>query len=258
MLIAAPGALRHAEEIWGTVVTIDVNPPLDFAALAPVVDEAVEFMHRVDRLFSTYQPDSLVSRYRREEIDLADLDPANPDHFSLLYLVERIRHGMRLTDGAFDPWAALGGFDTSGIVKGIAAEEVANMFVRSGFPNVMVNAGGDVVCRGESAPGQPWVVGVRHPDEPGSIVHTFSVFDGAIATSGSYERGGHIRDPHTGEVASGARSATVVGPDAGIAEILATALIVAGREGAEWFGGLPGWQAYVVDQLPVHSAWQIG
>lgn len=258
MLTSPPGAFRHLEEIWGTVVTIDVNPPLDYRALAPVVAEATAFMHRVDRLFSTYRPESLVSRYRTAEIDLADLDPKNPDDFSLLYVVERIRHGMKLTDNIFDPWAALGGFDPSGIVKGIAAEEIARMFVDAGFPNVSVNAGGDVVCRGEAEPGRPWVIGVRNPDDPGSIVHTFEIFDGAIATSGSYERGGHIRDPRTGNVATGARSATVVGPDAGIAEILSTALVVAGREGAEWLSDHPGWRAYVVDQLPVRSAWSIG
>ena len=59
--------------------------------------------------------------------------------------------------------------------------------------------------------------------------------DGAIATSGTYERGAHIRDPHTGLIALGARSATVYGPDGGLADALATAMVVAGREGAYLF-----------------------
>ncbi len=251
------GSFRHTEEVWGTVVTIDVHSPIDFEALPPVMAEASRFMRRVDDLFSTFKPDSLVSRYRRDEIDLADLDAQDPDHFALLYVVERSRHAMKLSDGAFDPWAALGGFDPSGIVKGIAAEEVANLLVRSGFPNVSVNAGGDVVCRGEASPGKPWRIGLRHPDDPKLIFEHVEVRDGAVATSGSYERGAHIRDPRTGEVASGARSASVVGPDAGLAEAMATALVVRGRQGAQWFDGLPGFQAHVVDPLPLSMRWSI-
>ena len=74
------------------------------------------------------------------------------------------------------------------------------------------------------------------------------IYDGAIATSGTYERGAHIRDPHTGLIAIGARSATVIGPDGGLADALATALIVAGRDGAGWFGQ---------DELKAYSAWVI-
>ncbi len=59
--------------------------------------------------------------------------------------------------------------------------------------------------------------------------------DGAIATTGTYERGAHIKDPHTGMIAIGARSATVLGPDGGLADALATALVVSGKEGASWF-----------------------
>ena len=57
--------------------------------------------------------------------------------------------------------------------------------------------------------------------------------------------------------ARGARSATVVGPDAGLADALATALVVAGREGAEWFAGMAGWEAWVVDPLPLATAWSV-
>ena len=54
-------------------------------------------------------------------------------------------------------------------------------------------------------------------------------------------------DPGTGAPASGARQATVVGTDGALADALATALLVSGREGARWFAALPGWSAYVVD-----------
>ena len=62
------------------------------------------------------------------------------------------------------------------------------------------------------------------------------VFHGAVATSGDYERGAHIHDPYTQLIAIGARSASVIGPDAGLCDALATALMVAGKDGAKWFG----------------------
>ena len=92
------------------------------------------------------------------------------------------------------------------------------------------------------------IFGIRHPDNAKTIVKVFEIMDGAIATSGTYERGSHIIDPFTGTIAIGARSATVLGPDGGIAEALATALIVAGKDGAKWF---------TKPELADYSAWVI-
>lgn len=47
------------------------------------------------------------------------------------------------------------------------------------------------------------------------VVKIFEISDGAIATSGSYERGAHITDPYTGMIAIGAKSATIVGKKRG-------------------------------------------
>jgi thiamine biosynthesis lipoprotein ApbE len=56
---------------------------------------------------------------------------------------------------------------------------------------------------------------------------------GAVATSGSYERGPHIYDPFGGGAGDAAASATVTGPELDLADALATALIVAGTPGLE-------------------------
>ena len=56
-----------------------------------------------------------------------------------------------------------------------------------------------------------------------------------------------VVDPASGGAAPGARQATVGGPAGAMADALATALVVAGVDGARWFTALPGWSAYVVD-----------
>ena len=254
-------AHRHLEVVWGTVVTIDVRevaePFPDDDEVRAAVDDAVAHLHWVDRVFSVHRSDTLATALRTGRRAEADLSIADGIERAMLGVLEQCRAARDLTGGAFDPWATPGGLDPSGYVKGWAAQRVADRLVRRGLGNVCVNAGGDVVCRGLAGPGEPWRVGVRHPSDGRAVVRSVTPGDGAVATSGPYERGGHVRDPRTGGPARGARSATVVGPDAGLADALATALVVAGREGAEWFAGMAGWEAWVVDPLPLATAWSV-
>ncbi|MFW6187863.1 MAG: FAD:protein FMN transferase [Actinomycetota bacterium] len=253
---------RHRELIWGTAVTVDVRageeplPPEDIVQHA--VDTAVANMRWVDAVFSTYRPDSLVTALRSGLLDERRLSRWDAAQGALLDVLQRCREGRALTDGCFDPWAVRGGFDPSGYVKAWAVERIADDLVRAGCTNVCVDAGGDVVTRGLAAPGQPWAVGIRHPDDPAAVTWTVLPGDGAVSTSGTYERPASVVDPRTGRPAAGARSASVVGPDARLAGVLATALVVAGRDGAAWFTGLDEWSAWVADPAPAGTAWSIG
>lgn len=253
---------RHVEIIWGTTVGIAVREGpgerLSKRTVKTTLDEAVAFMHRVDAVFSTYRPDSLVTALRSGALQERSLDKGDPDQRLVLEVIHRCREAVWLTDGCFDPWAVPGGFDPSGYVKGWAAQRIAENLVSAGCADVCVNAGGDVVTRGAAGTGQPWTVGIRHPDDHDALARTVQPGHGAVATSGVYERGNHILDPRTGEPATGARSATVVGPDAGLAEVLATALVVAGRHGAQWFDGLGDYSVFAIDPAPSATAWSLG
>jgi thiamine biosynthesis lipoprotein len=224
------------------------------------MDEAVEsvktFAYEVDEVFSTYKEHSFVSRLRRDEINIYSC-PSDLQQVWRLCLVAR-----ELTDGAFDPWAVSGGFDPSGYVKGWAADRVAQILLGAGCEHVQVNAAGDLTLRGgvlEKNIAGPWKIGVVNPENRQEVLRIFEITDGAITTSGTYERGAHIFDPHTGTIASGAKSATVLGPDGGLTDALATALMVAGEDGAGWFAHpeLAEYSAWVIDR---HSggAWGVG
>ena len=116
----------------------------------------------------------------------------------------------------------------------------AKMLVGAGVESVLINAAGDLVLLGgqlsEAGELKPWNVGISCPDDVDQIVKTFDVVDGSVATSGDYEKGAHIVDPHTGLIAIGARSASVVGPDGALCDALATALMVDGRDAQRWMG----------------------
>ena len=100
---------------------------------------------------------------------------------------------------------------------------------------------------GRSWEGAPWRVGIQHPrirDRVAAVLVTSDVV--GIATSGAYERGTHIVDPHTGIPPEGVLSVTVVGPDVASADAYATAAYAMGPAGAEWCVGLRGYAAMVI------------
>jgi thiamine biosynthesis lipoprotein len=229
----------HDEHVWGTVVTFDVRGQSLEAADA-AVEQAVDVLHQVDADFSTYRADSAVTLLRNGIL------PPHRIPAAVHEVLEACERARALTLGAFDPWAVPGGVDPSGYVKGWAAERAAELLVAAGLDNVCVNASGDIACRGEQAPGEPWTVGILDPRDTTRVVHVVEVRDGAVATSGLYERGAHVVDPASGRREVRCDSATVVGPDAGLADALATAALVAGEDAASWFAELPGWSLLLV------------
>jgi FAD:protein FMN transferase len=227
--------LERFVETWGTVIFVQVaSKSLSKFELGLAVDKVEEFFYKVDMDFSTYKGGSAVSRIRRGASEVAD---ASDDVNEVWQLCE---HARELTLGAFDPWKVEGGFDPSGLVKGWAADVAAKMLVGAGAESVLINAAGDLVLRGgqpsEGGEVKPWSVGISSPDDVNQVVKTFDVVDGSVATSGDYEKGAHIVDPHTGLIAIGARSASVVGPDGALCDALATALMVDGRDAQRWMG----------------------
>ncbi len=233
MIAAEPSSLRRVESIMGTTVSIDVRPPL----VAPgILDDVVEQLRDVDARFSTYRADSEVSRLARGEIDL--------EHCSLdvRHVMAACEHLAVVTGGAFDARRHRpdGRLDPSGFVKGWAVEEAAWLIDSAGGRNYWINAGGDIVARGEAEPGRQWRVGIRHPDRADRVAAVLAVSDRAIATSGSYERGEHVRDPRAGgRAAVGLRSVTLVGPGLAFTDAYATAVFAMGRDGLRWLASEP-------------------
>jgi thiamine biosynthesis lipoprotein len=196
----------------------------------------------VDDVFSTWKPQSPVSRLRRGEIRVEDAPP------EVAEVLELCRTAREASDGWFDPWALPGGVDPTGLVKGWAAQRALGIIKEAGAPAAMVNAGGDIAMYGQPAPGQTWRVGIQHPVARDRILLTADLAGaGAVATSGSYERGEHIIDPRTGEPTAALLSATVIGHDLGYADALATALYASRGELLERISLLIGYHGFIVD-----------
>ena len=218
---------RHAEAVMGTIVSFDVRPRgLAYERTRAALARACDVLQRADDVFSLYRPESPLSRLRRGELTLADCPPEVSD---VLTLCEQARE---LSGGWFDPWALPGGVDPTGLVKGWAARQAAQVLQDAGVGAAMVNAAGDIVVFGQPSPTRSWRLGVRSAEDPDQLL---CIVEGsrAVATSGNYERGEHIRDVRTGATASAALSATVCGPDLAFADAFATGLMAAGEAGFE-------------------------
>lgn len=238
-----PAVYRHAETVMGTVVSFQVwrgtcPPRVTQAAIA----EACAWLHRVDATFSTWRPESAVSRLRGGELPLEQA-PAE-----LSEVLRLCREAHARSDGWFDAWAAPGGVDPTGLVKGWAIEGSVRILAASGVAGALVNGGGDIIGFHHAGPGEPrapWRIGIRHPWRPTAFAAVLEVRE-AVATSGSYERGAHLYNPH--DRPSGARvaSASVTGPSLTFADAFATALCVAGDAGLDWLSRNDGYEAYLI------------
>ncbi len=234
-------AIHHVENVMGTVVTIDVYTAggRAGAGLSRQLATARALLQRADAVFSTWKPQSPVSRLRRGEITSAQA-PAEVAEVLELCAIAR-----ELSSGWFDPWAMPGGIDPTGYVKGWAAQRALGAFRASSICGAIVNAAGDIASFGGLGHGKPFRIGITDPFLPGQLAEV-AYLTGGIATSGTYERGNHLIDPHSGRPIARAASASVTGPDLGLADALATALAVAGAPGLDLIKALDGYEALII------------
>ena len=218
--------MHRVEHVMGMPIVVAVRH-------GDVPDEVFDWFHHVDATFSTYKADSEISRIRRGELTVED---ASDEVQHVLGRCDELREE---TAGFFDI-DAVGG-DPSGFVKGWSVDGAAALLDRMGFEEYAINAGGDIRVRGT------WLIGIQHPLEPQALAKEVEGTDLAVATSGAYERGEHVRDPHSGHAPAGILSVTITGPDLGTADAYATAAFaMGGHRAPNWTAHLRGYEAMTI------------
>jgi thiamine biosynthesis lipoprotein len=254
---AAPRTVR-VERLMGTVVTIDVRAA-STSLIERSIDKVVDDLRAIERVFSPWLPDSEISRIADGRLDERD---ATPDVRFALSVCDHLAH---VSGGAFDArrHRADGRLDPSGFVKGWAVEEAARRLDDAELRDYAVNAGGDILVRGDAEPGSGhgWRVGIRDPQDAALVARVLRVRGLAVATSGLYERGDHIHDPRRTTSAAAVSAAkpelaslTVVGPGLGWADAYATAGFVMGDRALAWVEARAGYGALAVT-TDRHLAW---
>lgn len=236
---------HHLLETMGTVVTFDVRTAMGPEDLAAALAKASTWLRWVDATFSTYLPGSEISRLRRGELAP---ERCHPEVQAVLAACEALAGE---TEGFFDLRAAPDrSIDPSGYVKGWAAERASAILSAAGATDHAINAAGDVALAGWPAPGERWRIGIAHPQVPRALSAVVSTGPGAVATSGTAERGAHVFDPHTGAPARELASVTIVGPSLAKADAYATAALAMGLYAPVWLSAVAedeGYESYVLD-----------
>ncbi len=234
--VAAVPGIRRIEDVMGMPVIADVR---DEGADEGVLDRMFAWLRWVDDTFSTFKAESEVSRIGRGDLALAD---AHPEVREVLARCEELRAE---TDGYFDARAG-GVLDPSGLVKGWSVDRAAAILEQAGLEHFAVNAGGDIRLRGGALPEPGWRVGIQHPLQKDRIAAVVEGTDLAIATSGAYERGQHVLDPHTGRAPQGVFSVTITGPSLALADAYATAAFAMGAKSPGWVARLQGYEGMII------------
>lgn len=238
--------MRRTEDIMGMPITIDVRDGDGGVG----IDEAFAELRRIDAVFSPFAPDSAVSRINDGRLRIDDASAEVQD------VLARCERYEAVTGGFFSAWRGPV-LDPSGYVKGWAIERACAILDAHGHGAYFVDAGGDVRTRGAGDAGAPWRIGIRHPVERGSVVRVVLAGDLAVATSGTYEKGSHIYDPHTGAPADELVSLTVIGPSIVEADVQATAAFAMGARAIDYLEGLPGYEAYAIGP-DLRATWTSG
>ena len=253
--------------------------------------DAVAEVRRIEHKYSRYRPDSLISRinaaagstqatavdeetaglldFARQLHDLsggrfditsgplrrawdfrAMREPSDAELAPLLRsigwpLVEWDGRQVRLTQPGME-------LDFGGIGKEYAADSACAVLARAGIRNGFVNLAGDLRVLGPRADGTAWTFGIQHPRNPQRTRAQVRLSQGALATSGDYERFFvtpegrrccHILDPRTGQPVTHWQSISVIAPSCAAAGALSTIGMLLGpdalpflrAQGAAWF-----------------------
>lgn len=232
--------MKETRNIMGMHITVEI---VDKKVTPETFEEIFSYFTLVDKQFSTYKDDSEISRINRGEISK---DVYSSSMKEIFFLAEKTK---RETSGYFDIKKPDGTLDPSGVVKGWAIQNAAELLLKKGYENFYIDAGGDVQSHGLNEEGKEWVIGIRNPFKIEQIVKVMYLKGKGVATSGSYIRGQHIYNPHMPEKKlDEIVSLTVIGENILEADRFATAAFAMGREGINFIEQLHGFEGYAIDK----------
>lgn len=221
----------------GMPVTINV---VDKNVTDEDINEVFSYFHYIDGKFSTYKNNSEISKINRGEIEEKDFSREMKKIFSLC------KKTKEETNGFFDI-SKNGILDPSGIVKGYAINEGANILKNKGYKNIYVEIAGDIQVFGKDESGNDWKIGIQNPFNLQEIVKVVNLSNKGIATSGNYLRGKHIYNPRGKIKGDSFVSVSIIGSNVYEADRFATAIFAMGEEeGLKFLVTLDGFESYII------------
>lgn len=213
---------------------------VDIEAEKRSLDLIFDYFTTIDKRFSTYKPTSEITLFNEGKISEAQL---SDEMKTVLKLSEETK---KQTNGFFDI-VFQGIRDPSGLVKGWAIHNAAEILRKRGYKNFYVEIGGDIEVEGNNDKGNKWSIGIRNPFNREEIVKVVHLSNQGIATSGTAVRGPHIYNPKEKKPAEEIVSMTVIGPNIYEADRFATAAFAMGKKGIVFIEKMPQFEGYMID-----------
>lgn len=255
------------------------------AVARQVADAAIADVHRLEALYSRYRSDSFLSAINRvaakggsitvdeetagllnyaatcyEQSDgLFDITSGTlrrawrfdqgtlPDPAQIRELLAKVGwHKLRWKTPVLEFMMPGMEIDFGGIVKEYAVDRAAALCLGAGVLHGVINLGGDIKVIGPRADGSPWRIGIRHPRHKEDIIQTILLHEGALASSGDYERCimvdgvryGHILNPKTGWPVRHLAAVSVVADFCVVAGSASTIAMLKEDNGPAWLNSL--------------------
>ena len=208
-----------------------------------IIEEVYDYFKYIDETFSVFKKNSEISKINRGETGQSDY---SEDMKTIFRLAEDTK---KQTNGYFDIIKPDGSCDPSGIVKGWAIWQAAQILIKKNIKNFYVEAGGDIQIGKETDEKEPWRIGIRNPFNVNENVKILKLWNEGVATSGNYIRGQHIYDPHEPKkIFDDIVSITVIGPNVYEADRFATAAYAMGKDGINFIEQQSGLEGYAIDR----------
>jgi len=229
--------MKQTRLLMGMPVSVRI---IDSVADERLFQKVYDYFKYVDDTYSTYKKTSEISQ-------INDGLPKERWSGEMKDVLEMCEQTKTQTNGYFDIEHD-GKLDPSGLVKGWAIQNAADIIAQEGSRNYYIDAGGDIQACGRNRKGEAWRIGIRNPFNRDEIIKTVAVSNKGVATSGTAVRGQHIYNPHKpNEPIPNIVSLTVIGPDIYNADRFATAAFAMGSAGIDFIETLPGCEAYLVN-----------
>nr|WP_235252490.1 FAD:protein FMN transferase [Oenococcus oeni] len=201
-----------------------------------------EWLVLVDHIFSPFRTNSELTLYNHRKIEMTGTNLLFQEVFALSIWAKEMTQGLFSAN-------FVGKYNPTGAVKGWAIEkaeriQLAPLLSDPNFVAVNLNGGGDMQFSSSDKHNWQWEIGIVNPFDNKKVISCFRMKNGAIATSGTSQRGEHLFNSSTGraipEKNFNVISSSVIGSELTYSDIWATAIATTTINDHSWLKRLSG------------------
>ncbi|EJO07116.1 thiamine biosynthesis protein [Oenococcus oeni] len=201
-----------------------------------------EWLVLVDHIFSPFRTNSELTLYNHRKIEMTGTNLLFQEVFALSIWAKEMTQGLFSAN-------FVGKYNPTGAVKGWAIEkaeriQLAPLLSDPNFVAINLNGGGDMQFSSSDKHNWQWEIGIVNPFDNKKVISCFRMKNGAIATSGTSQRGEHLFNSSTGraipEKNFNVISSSVIGSELTYSDIWATAIATTTINDHSWLKRLSG------------------